>query len=130
MTEVDDRIEVECCDCGTTFLALGEWQVRCRVCYAKLKGRAAPSARSAPVDPAIQRVRQLETSLASERRARAQLEARLWSAEAQLAAARKQGSTGLSRDDLRRIRLLVHPDKHAGSDAAHKAFLAVNRAMG
>ena len=43
MSEVDDRVEQECIDCGTVFLALGEWQTRCRRCEAIHKAGAAPS---------------------------------------------------------------------------------------
>lgn len=40
----DDRIPLVCIDCDRPFMALGQWQTRCRRCYATFKAGKAETA--------------------------------------------------------------------------------------
>ncbi len=115
MTDDDDRIDMTCCDCGRHFLALGEWQVRCRVCYARFKDGLPPLA-----------------TLAALQAENARLRAELAAVQAELAQARQRkpraprATRPIPREQWRRLMMLVHPDKHAGSEAAVKAAQWLN----
>ena len=115
MTAHDDRIEMVCCDCGRAFLALGDWQVRCRTCYTRFKDGLPPLA-----------------TLAALQAENARLRAELVALQAELAQARQRKpratrtTPAIPRDQWRRLMMLVHPDKHAGSEAAVKAAQWLN----
>ena len=118
MTDDDDRIDMTCCDCGRHFLALGEWQIRCRTCYTRFRDGLPP-------------LMDLATLRAENDRLRAELVA----LQAELAQARQRKpratratrtTPAIPRDQWRRLMMLVHPDKHAGSEAAVKAAQWLN----
>ena len=121
-----DRIPMTCCDCGREFLALGEWQVRCRTCYARFK--AGPDLAS------------LKTAIANMQADLAALQAENDQLRADLDAIRRdrdrlrveamraklQATPAIPRDQWRRLMLLVHPDKHGNSPASVKAAQWLN----
>lgn len=115
MTADDDRIAMTCLDCGRGFLALGEWQVRCRTCYARFKDGLPPLA-----------------SIAALQAENARLRAELVALQAELAQARQRkpratrATPPIPRDQWRRLMMLVHPDKHGGSEVAVKAAQWLN----
>jgi hypothetical protein len=112
MTADDDRIDMTCCDCGRHFLALGDWQIRCRTCYVRFKDGLPPLA-----------------TLAALQAENAQLRAELVAVRAELAQARQRkprATPAIPRDQWRRLVQLVHPDKHGGSQAAVKAAQWLN----
>lgn len=115
MTDDDDRIDMTCCDCGRHFLALGEWQIRCRTCYTRFRDGLPPLA-----------------TLAALQAENAQLRAELVAVRAELAQARQRKpratrtTPAIPRDQWRRLMMLVHPDKHAGSEAAVRAAQWLN----
>ena len=115
MTDDDDRIDMICLDCGRHFLALGEWQIRCRTCYTRFRDGLPPLA-----------------TLAALQAENAQLRAELVAVRAELAQARQRKpratrtTPAIPRDQWRRLMMLVHPDKHAGSEAAVRAAQWLN----
>lgn len=114
----DGRIEMVCRDCGDVFAALGEWQTRCRTCYAVFK--AGPD-----VAALRDEIRRLRESLA-ESMAEAE---RLRKLAQRKPKAARTTKARIPPDHWRRLVQLAHPDKHAGSDAANEAtrWLLENR---
>jgi hypothetical protein len=105
----DDRIAMTCCDCGREFLALGEWQVRCRTCYRAFKEGGDRAAEIAALQAENE---QLRADLEAVQRERDRLWADVLRAKLQAAPA---GRPAIPREQWRRLVQLCHPDKHGKS---------------
>lgn len=126
MTADDDRIEMVCADCGKSFMALGEWQIRCRTCYARFKDGLPPLATLAGLQTENAKLR---AELAAVRAELTALRTELTALRTELARARQRKTRAappIPRDQWRRLMLLVHPDKHGGSEAATRAAQWLN----
>jgi hypothetical protein len=115
----DDRIEMTCCDCGREFLALGEWQVRCRTCYLAFKEGGDRATLQADLAALQAENDQLRADLDAIRRDRDRL-------RVEAMRAKLQAPPAIPRDQWRRLMLLVHPDKHDNSPASVKAAQWLN----
>ena len=112
--EPDDRIPMTCHDCRREFLALAEWQIRCRRCYAAYKA-ATRAPETTALEAEIARLRwELE-----EARAEAERWRRLATAKAK--PPRVKAKPAIPAKQWRRLIQLAHPDKHSGSPAATEA---------
>lgn len=127
----DGRIEMVCRDCGFVFPALGEWQTRCRTCYATFKAAQGdtPATDIATVRRALL---DAESENAALRRQLADLAADRdrWRRKAMgKPEAARTTKTGIPADHWRRLVQLAHPDRHGGSEAANAAtrWLLENR---
>lgn len=124
----DGRIEMVCRDCGFAFPALGEWQTRCRTCYATFKAGKAPEQETEALHRAL---RAAETENATLRRQLADLAADRdrWRLKAMSKPTRAPATARIPKDCWRRLVQLAHPDRHGGSDAANEAtrWLLENR---
>jgi hypothetical protein len=124
----DDRIPMTCCDCGAPFLALGEWQARCRRCYWIFKSEQAECAADRG-----NRIAALEREIATLRAqlAAAQADRDRWRLLAQAKPKRAPRAVKLRipPDVWRRLLQTAHPDKHNGSAVAVEAtrWLLENR---
>lgn len=124
----EDRIQMTCCDCGAEFLALGEWQVRCRRCYTIHKAEQAAEAcdhtdRLAALEREIATLRgQLADTTADRDRWRLLAQAKPKRAPRAL-------KPRIPPDVWRRLLQTAHPDKHNGSTVAVEAtrWLLENR---
>lgn len=126
----DGRILMCCRDCGFVFPALGEWQTRCRTCYATFKAAKAPTTGqdTATLHRALLAA---ESENATLRRQLADIAADRdrWRLKAMSKPQRAPAKARIPKDCWRRLVQLAHPDKHAGSDAATEAtrWLLENR---
>ena len=120
----DARIPMVCCDGHRGFLALAEWQIRCRSCYHAWKvGRAAPAFAAE-----VERL-QAENAALRQALARAQEDVARWRriAHAAQAAPRKRPArippspSPIPAEQWRRIVQCCHPDRHGGSVSAVEA---------
>jgi hypothetical protein len=114
----DDRISMTCCDCGREFLALGEWQVRCRTCYRAFKEVGDLATLQADLAALQAENDQLRADLDALRRDRDRLRVEAMRAKLQAAPA---GRPAIPPAQWRRLLQLVHPDRHANSPAATEA---------
>lgn len=126
MSAPDSRVMVACCDCGREFLALGEWQVRCRTCYARFKAAEAAGPDIAVLQAENARLRTELTAAMSERarllRESFTLRLEVDILRLQLHAKQDTRRPGpIPREQWRRLLQLVHPDRHGGSPAATEA---------
>ena len=87
-----------CCDCHRRFLALGEWQIRCRSCYHVWK-----ASREAPASAAeVERLRAENTALREEL-AQARSEVARWRRIAQAAPRKRAARTPPRKAPIRPI---------------------------
>ena len=105
-TAPDARIPMVCCDCHRGFLALAEWQIRCRSCYHALKaGREIPA-------PAVEVERlRAENAALRQELAQARSEVARWRRIAHAA----QAAPGNARRGPRRARPRSRPSSGVGS---------------
>lgn len=127
----DDRIPQTCRDCARPFMALGEWQVRCRTCYAAFKAGKAETA-ATDIEAMHRALLVAEAENASLRRQLADLTADRdrWRRKAMgKPKAARTTKTRIPPDCWRRLVQLAHPDKHGDSPAATEAtrWLLENR---
>lgn len=120
-TAPDERVPMVCGDCHRRFLALGEWQIRCRPCYHAWK-----ASREAPASAAeVERLR-AENAALREELAQARSEVARWRRIAPAAPRKRAARTPpckapIPADQWRRIVQCCHPDRHGGSVSAVEA---------
>ena len=120
-TATDERVPMVCCDGHRRFLALGEWQIRCRSCYHAWKaGKEAPASAAE-----VERLRAENAALRQEL-AQARSEVTRWRRIAQAAPRKRPARTPPSKtpipaDPWRRIVQCGHPDRHGGRVSAVEA---------
>lgn len=126
----DDRIPLVCRDCDRPFMALGEWQTRCRTCYATFKAGKAPTPEQ-DTEALHRALRAAEAENATLRREVADIAADRdrWRLKAMSKPTRAPATARIPKDHWRRLVQLAHPDRHGGSDAATEAtrWLLKNR---
>lgn len=115
----DGRIEMVCRDCGRVFPALGEWQTRCRTCYATFKAGKAPTPEQ-DTEAMHRALLAAETENATLRRQLADIAADRdrWRMKAMTKPTRRPAKSPIPPTHWRRMVQLAHPDRHGGSDAA------------
>ena len=113
----DDRIPMTCCDCGREFLALGEWQVRCRTCYRAFKEGSDLATLQADLAALQAENDRLRADLDAIRRDRDRLRVEAMRAKLKV----DDDRPAIPPAQWRRLLQLVHPDRHANSPAATEA---------
>ena len=97
-------------------MALGEWQVRCRTCYVRFKDGLPPLATLAALQAEMPSCAPSRWPCGPN-----------WRKSAERKSRAPRATRPIPREQWRRLMMLVHPDKHGGSEAAVRAAQWLNQ---